>query len=135
MNTITEYLTLVSVRCCNCGVVFAMPDYMQSRLKEKGGTFYCPNGHSQHYCKSDNDVLKEKLQREKSARERSEAEAQEWCDKFQSERKDKEKLKTRIKNGVCPCCRRNFVNVNRHMKTKHPEYLIEKRKRGRPRKK
>ena len=28
----------------------------------------------------------------------------------------------RIKNGVCPCCKRHFTNLERHMHTKHPEF-------------
>jgi DNA repair exonuclease SbcCD ATPase subunit len=31
-------------------------------------------------------------------------------------------LKARIKNGICPCCKRSFVQLARHMATKHPEY-------------
>ena len=31
------------------------------------------------------------------------------------------KLNKRIGNGVCPCCNRTFVNVQRHMASKHPE--------------
>lgn len=32
------------------------------------------------------------------------------------------KVKDRVKNGVCPCCNRTFVNLQRHMHTKHPSY-------------
>jgi hypothetical protein len=32
------------------------------------------------------------------------------------------KLK-RVHRGVCPCCKRTFQNIQRHMETKHPETL------------
>lgn len=35
------------------------------------------------------------------------------------------KLKKRIANGVCPCCKRSFCNLAAHMKTQHPEYTKE----------
>jgi len=31
-------------------------------------------------------------------------------------------LKRRAKNGLCPCCRRHFMNVQRHISTKHPGF-------------
>lgn len=38
--------------CCNCGMQFAVPKDVQTRWKEHGQRFYCPNGHGQHYSKS-----------------------------------------------------------------------------------
>lgn len=35
------------------------------------------------------------------------------------------KTKKRIANGVCPCCNRHFVNLERHMTGKHPDYTKE----------
>ena len=32
-----------------------------------------------------------------------------------------EKQLKRVHNGVCPCCNRSFQNLQKHMKTKHPE--------------
>lgn len=34
----------------------------------------------------------------------------------------KTKLQKRIKNGVCPCCTRSFMNLKAHMATKHPDF-------------
>lgn len=39
-----------------------------------------------------------------------------------SERKSKDRLKKRLKNGVCPCCTRSFQNLRRHIASKHPEF-------------
>ena len=34
------------------------------------------------------------------------------------------KMKKRVGNGVCPCCNRQFVNLQRHMATQHPGYAV-----------
>ena len=38
------------------------------------------------------------------------------------------RIEKRVANGVCPCCHRQFVQLTRHMKNKHPEYLEETKK-------
>lgn len=50
-KTIQVDVDLVTETCCNCGVLFAMPSDLQARLLQEAekGSFYCPNGHSQHY--------------------------------------------------------------------------------------
>ena len=35
------------------------------------------------------------------------------------------KLKKRAAAGVCPCCNRTFVELQRHMATKHPTFTAE----------
>jgi len=32
------------------------------------------------------------------------------------------RIKNRVANGVCPCCKRSFTDLRRHMETKHPKY-------------
>jgi hypothetical protein len=32
------------------------------------------------------------------------------------------RLRKRAKHGVCPCCKRTFQQLARHMKQKHPEF-------------
>ena len=66
---------------------------------------------------------------------------QKQLEKAQAEIVSEKRVKTRYKNernailqrvaeGVCNCCNRKFVNVARHMKTKHPAFVgIESDKR------
>lgn len=132
--TFTHELTLVTETCCACGVVFAMPDWFQRQLKKTGETFYCPSGHGQHYrdnLRAENDRLKKEIEQE---RERKTLIAG-WYD---AERRDHEhtrkrlaatkgvvtRTKKRLANGVCPCCNRHFVNLERHMKGQHPDYQV-----------
>lgn len=116
---------LVTETCVNCGVPFAIPDYMQKRLIQNQGTsFYCPSGHQQHYTgKTETQRLREQLNAqlqestrqaenakiERAARERAEAELA--------------RHKKRSAAGTCPCCKRTFQELTRHMQTKHPEYV------------
>lgn len=116
---------LVVEECCNCHVLFAIPEDMQRRLRETHHSFYCPNGHSQSYTdKTEAQKLQAQLQAE---RERT----QFWRDEEGRTKKaltatkgQLTKTKNRVANGVCPCCHRSFVQLERHMSTKHPEFAV-----------
>lgn len=58
---LNQQVVLETEECCSCGVMFAMPGSMQRRCRNDGSYFYCPNGHPQHYSKSEIDRLQEKL--------------------------------------------------------------------------
>ena len=119
---ITQHLTLETEECCNCGVVFAMPDYMMQRLQERGGTFYCPNGHAQHYTKSEVTRLKEKLAEQTRFATQMAAQAYREKQAKNKARAEIKRMQRRAANGVCPCCNRTFKQLARHMKAKHPGY-------------
>lgn len=112
--TITKPMTFFIEECCNCGVLFGMTDeFHDQRLKDGNTrTFYCPNGHNQHYLKKSDAQL------------RKEAEAKFVAEQDQHEatRRDLRALQRRVKKGVCPCCHRSFVQLSRHMKSQHPNY-------------
>lgn len=38
-----------TLSCANCGVTFCMPASLNAQLRENHKTFYCPNGHANHY--------------------------------------------------------------------------------------
>ena len=108
--------------CWKCGISFAAPaNYVKSRREDKG-EFFCPNGHRAVYGKSVADELRAELEEEKRKRE--------WAERGRDTARRAEAiaggklkaLKERVKNGVCPCCKRSFENLARHMKTKHPEF-------------
>lgn len=50
------------------------------------------------------------------------AQAQAERDQRLAAERELKKIQTRVKGGVCPCCNRSFVQLTRHMKTKHPDY-------------
>ena len=48
--------------CVACGVTFAMTTDYANKKKKDHRTFYCPNGHRQHYAEqSDEEKLKDAL--------------------------------------------------------------------------
>lgn len=115
--------------CCNCGISFAVDASVNSRWRETGQLFYCPNGHSQHYRETDIQKLQKQLAAEKRQKEwaqnnaTAERAARERTERRLIARKSANtRLRNRIKNGVCPCCTRSFTNLREHIKTKHPEF-------------
>lgn len=128
--TISFTDTLVVVTCW-CGINHAVPADLrrfQQRQWENGEanitSIYCPLGH-QHQPAGEGKA--KRLQRQL---DRSEARARERLAELETERRRHSatkgtvtKLKKRVGKGVCPCCNRHFANVERHMGTKHPDYV------------
>lgn len=121
----TADVTLTETDCSVCGIIFAIPADWDRRHREQGGTWWCPNGHSQHYIKTEVQRLNERLETERRNaefwRERnSTAERRIAAQKGQAT-----KLRKRLANGVCPCCHRHFTNLERHIQGQHPDYAIQ----------
>jgi hypothetical protein len=124
-------LTLVSVTCKSCGCVFGLSEDMHQKFRKTHNWFYCPNGHQIYFPqKSDEEKLQEQL---KDARARA-SHQQERAEHFREEwdRADRRRaaikghytrMKNRIAEGQCPCCKQTFNNVRKHMQHKHPEML------------
>lgn len=129
-HTITELVTLVTETCCSCNVVFAMTDEMTKRLRQSHDTFYCPAGHGQRYLgKSDVEKERERADRAETQLRYARSRAQHLGDQLQATSRSLSatkgvltKTRKRIGNGACPCCNRHFVDVERHMANKHPDY-------------
>lgn len=118
-------ITLESETCCTCGVVFGIESRHRAELRRKKErtSFYCPNGHSQHYIgDTEADKLRRELEWARSQRDSARSALKMTENTLRVVKGHKTRLKKRIANGVCPCCNRNFENVARHIKTKHPEY-------------
>jgi phosphoglycerate-specific signal transduction histidine kinase len=105
--------TFVTEECCNCGVLFALTNSLRQGLLETHRTFYCPNGHPQSYIsKTEAEKLREQLIETQNKLTQTETQLNGALSQIS-------KTKKRIMNGVCPECHRHFVNVERHMHTKH----------------
>jgi hypothetical protein len=65
-NRISHEIVLITEECCSCGVVFALPEFLHEKLKEKGKkmSFHCPNGHAQHYQGSIEEMIREEYRSE-----------------------------------------------------------------------
>lgn len=119
---IPKQVILETEDCCSCGVVFAMPDYMMQRLKNNGGNFYCPNGHQQHYTKTELMRLREKIEEQTRMATHMAERARAAEEAEHKAVKEMKRMKKRASAGVCPCCSRTFQQLARHMKMKHPDH-------------
>jgi hypothetical protein len=107
--------------CAKCDVCFAITKRQETRRREDGATFYCPNGHTLSFKGTHEQVRRERDQlRQRVAmliEEKGQAEAKVL------------KLQRRSAAGLCQCCNRTFANLQRHMKTKHPNVVaLDKKK-------
>lgn len=136
-QSLTELVSMETIVCYSCAILFAVPSDYKKNLRSNQNNFYCPNGHVQHYCKSTEAILKEKMDRleRQSAEEKKRLEDMIFFknQRIQEGKKEiialkrkntiKRKKLERVKNGVCPCCNRTFQNLMAHMQTQHPESL------------
>ena len=139
-TTISVDVTLVTEQCCECGVLFALPQELKEQLLRltTKGSFYCPNGHGQHYTGESAEAKIKRLERERdAAKQAAEAEAESaryaWrqadMEVFERKRveREKRKLERRAAAAVCPVkdCKRTIQQMDRHLRTKHPEWVQE----------
>lgn len=125
--TITTTTRFHQIECWVCGVNFAITSDSHSRLKENGKTFFCPHGCRIAFGESKKDKEIRELKASIEARDRSIEARDRWLtDEKRSHAATKGQLtktKKRIKHGVCPCCNRQFQNLQRHMENKHPDFV------------
>jgi hypothetical protein len=131
MSAVLQFThSLETTTCPDCGMQFAVgPHWLNQRRGDKQ-TFYCPNGHTQSFRESEADRLRKQLElsaRELVAKESALQTQRTRAADAECERDRAEKKLARVKNGVCPCCKRSFVALQRHMKTKHPGFAARTR--------
>lgn len=129
--TVTVLVVLEEMGACpTCGTHFAAESHFKLNRLDDHKAFYCPNGHAQSFVgESEATRLGKQLEREKRLREAAEDLARVRAAETEKLRRSRQQLqgkmkalKGRVKNGVCPCCNRSFVQLARHMATKHPDY-------------
>lgn len=123
-----QLLHLFISDCANCGVIFGMPVEIEERRRDDHRTFYCPNGHSLHFSgptKAEKDAAAAKARADRlAAALRAEQDQSDAARREAAEAKASEvRLRWRVGNGVCPCCRRTFPALASHVATKHPEFV------------
>lgn len=104
---------------------FVVPATWKDLKRADNSTFYCPNGHSQHFPEGKTELELEKEKNEKLKRDIEFYKRQNQVEKksHSATKGQITKLRNRVKNGVCPCCNRHFINLERHMKTKHKDFV------------
>jgi hypothetical protein len=140
-NTVTKEGAIVDftsqmsiVNCGCCGGVYALSKRYIQMKRVNGGYWNCPYcKNSWGYSKENSEVeqLKNRIDKQTKAatyqREQKEHALQQRDASIRSNSAlkgvvtKKKKQLDRVKNGVCPCCNRHFKNLERHMKSQHPE--------------
>ena len=119
--------------CPQCGILSLFPRSLHdlAYARRPDMTIYCPNGHGWHYSRGESklDWMRREVDRARqNLAERDDIIAEQGRQiaalkaKAQAAAKDAGRLKKRASGGICPCCSRHFVQMERHMKTKHPTF-------------
>jgi hypothetical protein len=126
MSAVFKYeQELEATSCCVCGIQFGVPPYFIANARKNAGSLYCPNGHCLGWSKTEADKLREQLEKASAATEWQRARANQLEKSLIAQKGQVTKLKKRVANGVCPCCRRSFAALAQHMRRKHPDYVKE----------
>lgn len=108
---------------CHCGIPFMIPSRMRRALRESKESFYCPSGHGMSYSKSTIEIEKEKFEKERSELQATiDNQGNRIVEEMVKRQKVEKDLK-RLHKGVCTCCNRSFSNLERHIRTQHPELV------------
>lgn len=117
--TYTETLTITS---CWCGINLAVPDNLYRFAQQRDDrAIYCPLGHRFYFTETFEEKLKREQRRHQATRDLLAAEERSHT----ATKGHLTKQKKRAAAALCPCCNRHFVNVERHLATKHPDYVKE----------
>lgn len=114
---------------CKEPVWFTLESYQT--YKRNGKEWFCLHGHGQVFVagKTDAEKLQEQLDAERRRRQSAEQNIAYWQDEAKREKHRANgykghatRITKRAKAGVCPCCNRHFVALERHMASKHPDF-------------
>ena len=119
VHTITHTLQLTTLDCSVCGIIFAIPTDLYNKYLERGGSWYCPNGHGQQFIQTEVQRLRHQLDQREAELERTYERLDGAFKEITNKQRVITRMKTRVHAGVCTECKRHFVNLERHMKTKH----------------
>lgn len=122
MATIEVTATLVSHCCSECGAVYGLGENFSRVRANDGKVWYCPNGHSQCRGEGYEKKLERQLAQERQAHDQTKAKIRDVEAELGRVTAKAKRLRTRAANGVCPCCKRTFAELAKHMRSKHPDY-------------
>lgn len=127
-DTLTYTGELLTMTCW-CGMRHAVPAELcrqQQRAHANGRSevvIYCPLGHS-HIPAGEPEVerLRRTIALESEARARVVAERDQADASARAYKGAATRARKRAAAATCPCCKRSFVQLRRHLETKHPDY-------------
>ena len=131
VKSISFDVQLTAINCGVCGGTYAINERFREQCWTEGKSWTCP------YCKcgwgysndNENARLKKKVEELQANQARTLSRLNEEVSRsnhlaiqLKGTKTRLTNVKKRVANGVCPCCNRTFVNLQRHMHTKHPDY-------------
>lgn len=112
-----------TISCATCGLYFMVPSALERRWRRDHSDFYCPNGHGLVFkAESDVERLRKENARLRKEKEWAEQAAKHATDEATDASQHLARLRKRAKHGVCPCCKRTFQQLARHMEARHPGF-------------
>lgn len=119
-----ETIDFTMLECGGCGIPFYVPTKWKNEKVAKHGHFHCPNGCGRKFTsETAEEKLEKELERVKQQQAKELGDLQNrWLDEMGRANKLEKQLK-RVHKGVCPCCKRTFSQLARHMTAKHPEFM------------
>ncbi len=123
MSTLTFAVFCEEMTCGKCGGVFALNKDFLTYARRSAGGYHCP------YCQTRWSWEQSEADRLRKQLEETEAKLRESrCETLQQQHRADGLLESankltrklaRVSKGVCPCCKRSFTNLRRHMATRH----------------
>ena len=111
--------------CSECGVLYFFPERWCDKARQRGKGWKCPNGHGQWFGEGENDKLRRRAERAEQENARLQDEIDAEIRRAAAVKAQLTKHKKRSAAGTCPCCKRTFQNMARHMKNQHPDFVAE----------
>lgn len=122
------------LQCGTCAVRHAIPKVIYDHCKGEGGYWYCPNGHQRGFRTGAEEAERQEIRRERDRLKQDAARLQDELAAQTQRANEAERrviqVRKRAAAGVCPCCNRTFLNVQRHMKSKHPNVVPMEQKQA-----
>jgi hypothetical protein len=118
----TETVEIEITECAHCGIQFGAPKYWMNAARKDKRDIYCPNGHTLSFK---DPQWERDLKRAKENERWWRDEAERTGRQLSATRGVVTRIKNRIANGICPCCHRQFANLQRHMAGHHPTFRKE----------
>lgn len=115
----TDTITFEMIVCCSCNVPFMVTASHRKRLVDTKVSFFCPNGHSQSYCKNECDIEKEKLHAEIAKTKKQLESVREWNNSLCDERETLKQTVRELKKTECTICNKKYINIDAHIKKHH----------------
>jgi sRNA-binding protein len=123
-QTFTDVLSINE--CGGCGVTWGITRSYEAERRKDHKTFYCPNGCWRYFPqKNTEERLRAELARTEGALVEERQRAEHAKRQLAAAKGRITRMRKRAAAGVCPCCNRQFTQVLRHMRAKHPDEMAE----------